>query len=420
MTWADARAAAALVRREYQLSCRGAAFWTIAAGGAALAFWRASGPASTAAMAAYQTWRISVLGLGVLAILVGSAAAARDQREGASELVLSKELGTSPSFVVARFLGIWLSLMSIVVIMLAVASLRQVMGGTPWHVGAYANALVRTLAPMGLATALGFSLTTLFANALAGGVAAVYWVAVPLVSAHLSRAADMTLTQHWPAPALLSGGLIALTATLHGRWLRGRGPGRALLGWLSALLFACAAVVVVSIALDGEDALSSRDPVLSAMATQRVLPEKRAPGFWSPDGEGRLVGMSDLDGRPIALAFWGPGDPESAQVLALLKAAADKFRSADLACVAICVDSDSATVGPFARETGPEVVMLWDRGQHYGDGERWSDSPLGLAYEVRDVPTIFVLDRQRRLVTRIESHALNQLDADLEPLVKPS
>lgn len=223
------------------------------------------------------------------------------------------------------------------------------MGGTPWHVGAYANALVRTLAPMALATALGFSLTTLFANALAGGVAAVYWVAVPLVSAHLPRCRH-DIDPALACPALLSGGLIALTAALHGRWLRGRGPGRALLGWLSALLFACAAVVVVSIALDGEDALSSRDPVLSAMATQRVLPEKRAPGFWSPDGEGRLVGMSDLDGRPIALAFWGPGDPESAQVLALLKAAAGKFRSADLACVAICVDSDSATVGPFARD----------------------------------------------------------------------
>jgi hypothetical protein len=406
-----------LTWREYQLNCRTPAFWVLAAGGAALALWRASMTGATAALAAYHVWRLVVAGVAVLAVLIGGAAAGRDKRDASSELVLAKPLGSSAHLVTARFLGVWLSMVTVAAVMLAAAAARQVIGGTPWHLGAYGNAFVRCLAPLALATCLGFSLTAIFANSLAGAVGALYWLAIPLASAHVPRAADMTLTQHWPAAALLSAGLIMLTAAIWGRAIKGSAQSRAGIGWAAALTIATGLAVAFGIAYSGEDALSARDPVLSAIAAQRLLPKQRAPGFWALDGRRQIVGLGDFDGRPIALAFWGPGDPESARVVALLQRAASKYKDKGLAAISVCLDSDSATVGPFAVEAGPDVTIVWDRGLHYGDGERWSDSPLGLAYDVKAVPTVFLLDEHRRLFSRVEPHAIMALDSELAKLV---
>jgi len=413
----QALATMGLTWREYQLNCRTPAFWALAAGGAGLAVWRASMTGATAALAAYHVWRFVVTGVAVLAVLIGSASAGRDKRDASSELVLAKPLGSSAHLVTARFLGVWLSLVTISGIMLGAAAIRQVIGGTPWHLGAYANAFVRCLAPLALATCLGFSLTAIFANSLAGAVGALYWLAIPLVNAHVPRAADMTPTQHWPAPALLTAGLLMLTAVVYGRAIKGSAQSRARLGWAAAVLIAAGLGAAFDIAYRGEDTLSARDPVLSAIAAQRLLPEQRAPGFWALDGRHRIVGLGDFDGRPIALAFWGPGDPESARVVALLQQAALKYKNQGLASIAVCLDSDSAAAGPFAAEAGPDVTMVWDRGIHYGDGDRWSNSPLGLAYDVRAVPTVFLLDEHRRLFSRVEPHAIMMLDSELAKLV---
>jgi hypothetical protein len=402
---------------ECQLAFRTPAFWALAAGGAAFALWRASVAGATGALAAYHVWRFVVTGLAVLAVLIGSAAAGRDKRDASSEVVLAKPLGSSAYLVTARFLGVWLSFVTLAAVMLAAGAIRQLIGGTPWHIGAYANALVRCLAPLALATCLGFSLTAIFANSLAGAVGALYWLAVPLVHAHVPEAADMTATQHWPVPVLLTAGLLALTATFHGRAIKGSAQSRSRLGWAAVVFIATGLAVAFGIAYDGEDTLSSRDPVLSAMAAQRLLPNERAPGFWALDGQHRIVGLGDFDGRPIVLAFWGPSDPESARVVTILRQVAMKYKDGKLAAIGVCLDSDSATVGPFAVEAGPDVALVWDRGMHYGDGERWSDSPLGLAYEVKGVPTVFLLDGERRLVSRIEPHAIMTLDSEVAKLV---
>jgi len=417
VSWTETRAALRVAWREYQLSYRGATFWGIAAAGSLLAIWRASPAGTSAAMAAYQTLQITLFGIAVLAILVGAAAAARDRREVASELVLAKPMGSTAHLVVARFAGVWLSLLTIVAIMLAAAMVRQAVGGTPWRLGAYGNAFARSLAPIALATAMGFSLTSLLVSPLAAGVAAVYWVCVPLARGYMPWVSDMTPAQHWPVPALLGAALVALAATSYGKALHTPGRGRVGLGGTTGLLFAAAALVILRFVLGGEDALVTRDPVLSAIAAQRSREGERAPGFWLPDGAGRLVGLSDFAGRPVVLAFWGPGSPESARATDILSEAARKYRGRGIACVAVCVDRDSATVGPFGREH-PSLVMLWDRGQHYGDGERWSDSPLGLVYELKEVPTFFLLDRNGTVVNRVEGASAYALETALSDLMR--
>jgi hypothetical protein len=45
--------------------------------------------------------------------------------------------------------------------------------------------------------------------------------------------------------------------------------------------------------------------------------------------------------------------------------------------------------------------MLWDRGRHYGDSLEWSDSPLTVAYGVQEVPSAFLIDRERLLVEEL-------------------
>jgi peroxiredoxin len=414
---AEAAAGLRLIRREYQLAYREPAFRALAIVGALFAILRASTEGATGALASYHVWKLAVSGLAVLAILIGGAAATRDKRDSATEIVLAKSMGSSGYLIVARFLGIWLSFLTVIAIMLAAAAIKQVAGGTPWHLGAYANAFARCLAPLALSTALGFSLTSLLANPLAGAVAALYWIAIPLARAHIPQAADMTVTQHWPAAALIAAGIVALAAALHGRPVRGAGQPRIRLGWAAAALLVAGLSAAVGSAFSGEDTLSHRDEVLSAISAQRLEGSDRAPGFWADDGQHRTIALSDFDGRPIVLAFWGPANPESARVIAVLAEVARKYKNEGVACIAVCLDSDSGTVGPFAREAGPDVTLVWDRGQHYGDGEPWSDSPLGLAYEVKSVPTLFLLDRQRQLATRVDSLAILALDRELTKLV---
>ncbi len=410
MTQSNAQAIISLILREYQLSRRSASFWAVAALGSVLAIWRGSSPGTLAAAAAYQTSQIIVLGVGVMAIVLAGSAAVRDRRRAAEEFVLVKPVGTSPALVLARFAASALSLLTVAAIMLVAAAAAQgVLAGTPVRFAPYAAGLHRSLAPLAVATALGFSLTSLFGTQLAAGVAAVYWVAVPLARPHTPIVLDLTLSQHWPHSALLACALVALTASLHARALRTDPRWGQWMGAASLLLLVAAAFAVLGALRSGDDALIEPDPILAAIATQAVSEGDPAPGFWLSDAGGNLVGLSDFDGRPVVLAFWGPGAPNSVRLLPALDALAGRHSGAGLATVAVCLDRDAAAIRPFAGELRNDVVLLWDRGRHFGDGLEWSDSPLTVAYDVRSVPTVVVLDRQRRIVAVLtEKGALEQ------------
>jgi len=138
--------------------------------------------------------------------------------------------------------------------------------------------------------------------------------------------------------------------------------------------------------------------VLAAIAAQSTRVGPRAPGFWLPDAGGRLVALSDYAGNPILITFWGPAVFESARSLSALRELAE---GSEVTCIAICVDRDRAAMRPFVDEAGPNVVMLWDRGRHFGEGGYSNDSPAAVAYEVGQLPATFVLDDRRRLADTI-------------------
>lgn len=393
MSWYELGLASGITRRELQLSLRGPAFWGLSAAGALYALWRATATGATLALACYQVVQIAVIGLGVVAVLLGGAAAGRDAREQAAELVLAKPLGSRPLVVLSRVAGVWLVLLTIVLVMLAAILLGQLISsGAPWQPAIYGNAFARCLVPIGLAVGLGFTLTTAFASPLAAALAAVYWVAIPLARQHLPAVFDVTVAQHWPMSALFAAGLIGFSSYQHGKAIAGA-PRRGLVFLISAL-FSGGLLAVVSINSSGADALTEPDRVLIAMSHQTAERGARAPGFWLPDVHRQLIGLSDLEGRPVLLAFWGPADPASVSLLATMKTLAARHRD-QLVCVAVCVDRDSAALAPFAHEVGPEVMMLWDRGTHFAPGQLWLDSPVATAYAVEQVPVAFLIDRNR-------------------------
>jgi peroxiredoxin len=367
----EAAAALALIRREYELCCRSPLFYAMAAVGCGLAVWRASAPGTTSALAAYQSVQLITVGLGLIAILLAGSA------------------------------GAWLCALTAAALMLVAASAAQIaLGRTAWHPQTYMGALARCALPLGLASALGFSLASIFTTPLAAAVAAVYWIAIPITQPYMPMVLDWTLGQHWVLTGALLGLCAALAIALYARPMRAERRAGRLAGYAAVGFLVVALAAVLAVTSSGEDALTGPDPILEAMATQSVSSEGRAPGLWLPDARGRLGKLSDFSGRPIALLFWGPETPSSTRALASLEEAAKEFRDAGVSCIAVCVDRDARTVAPFAREV-PDVVMLWDRGRHFGDGLMWSDSPAAIAYGMTGLPTCIVLDRDRRVVATL-------------------
>lgn len=397
--WSKAKTVAALTWREYQLACRAASFWSVAGLGAVIAIWRSSYPGTSAGVAAYQQGQVVLLGIGMIAVLFAGAAAARDSRRGAEDLVFAKPYGCLPPLLMARFLGSVLSLLTLAAITFGAAAAAQAtLAGTRLRLSPYLSAEARSAGPLILAAALGFLLTAAFRTQLASGSAAIYWMAVALARPHTPMVFDMTLSQHWPQCLLLAGALVSLAAWVHGRRLRSEaGPSRAMAAAF-AVLFAATILAVAVSWRSGEDALVNPDPVLAAVASQTVAQDGRAPGFWLRDSDGDLVGLSDFEGRVVVVAFWGPASAASAETLPLLNTLAERYANRPVTILAICEDRDAAAFRSFAGELDDSVILVRDRGSHFGDGMEWSDSPVTVAYGIIDVPTVVVLDRERRIV----------------------
>jgi len=397
MTWSDLRLLFPLVRREFQLGTRGPVFWVVASAGGLYGLWRALGSGGSLALACYQEVQFAVFGLGAAGVFLGGAAAARDLREGARELVLAKHLGNRPLLAMGRCLGAWLSLLAVVLVMLLCVLVGELLsGGEAWGLAVYGNALARVLLPLALATALGFTLTTLFTTPLAAGLAAIYWVAVPLAAAHVPAILDVTVVQHWPMVMLLTLALVALSGWRYGRAIPGI-PRRAA-GVIAAALWVAAGLSLLPLLARGEDAITGVSPVLLRMSAQPSVMGARAPGFWLTSADGHLVGLDDFAGRPVLLVFWSPADAATASTFAMLRRLAVRYRTQRLACLAVGTDHDAAAFAPFVRNAGPEVTVLADRGRHFVPGKTAQDSALMAAYSVDRTPSAFFIGPDRVLV----------------------
>jgi hypothetical protein len=238
-------------------------------------------------------------------------------------------------------------------------------------------------------------------NVLAAAIVGAYWLFVLLWGDFLARIFNFTLSQNWPTYTALS--LAALLGTMViCRRQDGTDPGR------GGRLLAPAAIVLLAVAIltawrcvaRSHDRPLRQDPFALQLASQHINASPRAPGFWLPDQHGKLWRTSSLEGKVAVIAFWSPHVPASVEVLDVLRDVRDDAGADDIACVAVCLADDHAISSHVAREGRYRFPMVTDTGTHF-DPKLKECAPLSEAYDVSDVPAVFVTDRGRRIVGRL-------------------
>ncbi|MBM4783641.1 MAG: TlpA family protein disulfide reductase [Archangiaceae bacterium] len=121
------------------------------------------------------------------------------------------------------------------------------------------------------------------------------------------------------------------------------------------------------------------------------------PGFDLPRLQGGSVKLSDLRGKIVVIDFWATWCPPCRAEMPWLVAMAKKYESRGVVFVAISEDDPPGQV-PLVTEFSREVPGL-ERFAVLGDPEIESQ------YGVTSLPTLFIVDREGRLVQRLQGAA---------------
>jgi len=379
-------------------------------------------------LAAYRAWRLGVLLVGFAALPLMAVAARLDAMSLAADGVEARP-EAAVTRLLARFLGSFLFVLLAYAALIASAWLVQLLLGGPlpagsgerFSLGAPVHAFTAGLPALLYVSALAYCVTVLCPNLLSVAIVALYWLLILLGRDYLSRIFDFALTQNAAPYLLLTAGLMALTMQVTHRRARVGRP------WSPALTVAAAVLLLAGLGATRSLVMARHDPpfhpkpLALAMAGQTIRGHA-LPGFWLPDQHGRRTGLHDLGAGPLVIAFWSPARPDSAAVLAYLQSLHRQYGHAGLRVVAICLADDWSVARRFARERGYRFPMLTDTGCHWA--ERLDTcAPLAEAYEIRELPTVFLAAADRRIITQwyglpagVWDEVARQLPALLPPL----
>ena len=376
-------------------------------------------------LAAYRAWRLGVLLVGFAALPLMAVAARLDALSLAADGVDSRPRSALVRLL-ARFVGSFLFILLAYAVLIATAWLAQLLlggslpagSGGRFSLGAPVHAFLAGLPALLYVSALAYCITVLCPNLLSVAIIALYWLLILLGRDYLSRIFDFTLTQNALPYLLLTVGLMALTLQVtHWRARVGR-PWSPALAATAALLLLIGLGAAHSLVMTRHDPPFHPKPLALAMAGQSVR-NGFVPGFWLPDQRCRRTGLHDLGPGPLVIAFWSPARPESVAVLAHLQLLHAQYGARGLHVVAICLADDWSVAGRLARERGLHFPMLTDTGCHWAD-KLDTCAPLAEAYEVNDLPAVFMADASRRLVTQwtgLPSEAWAELEQKLPALL---
>jgi thiol-disulfide isomerase/thioredoxin len=129
---------------------------------------------------------------------------------------------------------------------------------------------------------------------------------------------------------------------------------------------------------------SSGSPGLDPRGTPEALPDLSLP-----DLAGRPRALSEFRGAPLLLDVWATWCDPCRHSLPEWDALATELGPRGLQVVAVNIDSADAPVDSFARRLAPNLLVLRDPGLS-----------LPNALEVPVMPTLFVIDREGRIVGR--------------------
>lgn len=383
-----------LARYEFRLGWRSRGFWALTAGCALIVAGSSAQPGTPAALAADFVVRFSAAGLGFVAIFWLGGVACRDLNLNADDLLLSKP--QSPAqWLLARFLGHYALLLSIVGWELGAAALaHRFYGGTPWRGIAYVEAWGATLVPLLFLGALGFTMSLLIGTPIAAGAPAVYWLSVLLGHPTLSPLFNPSLGQNRGIYGCLALGVLGLGLTLY-RWrLRVRPAKRGVI--MAGVLLALGLGRGYWQANRTHDPSVHTLPLFTAIAAQHLQKGKRAPGFWLPDQQGRLVGLHQFAGEVLVVGLWSPLIRESVPLLQDLALLQQEFREKGVTCIAVCIADDHTTARRFAHANRFDYPQLMDIGGHWAQPLR-RGSPIAEAYDADWLPQVVITDQERRV-----------------------
>ena len=160
--------------------------------------------------------------------------------------------------------------------------------------------------------------------------------------------------------------------------------------WMSGLLLACFMLASPSLCAQNP----AEEDLDLKYATELLPPGTAAPKFKLNDLDGKPVKLSSFRGKNVVLVFWASWCPDCRAEVPLLKAMHAAADPDKVAFVSISFDRDKDKWKSYVTENELPGIQLFDPA-----GKK--DSPVGKAYGVRWIPSLYLIgpDGRIRLAT---------------------
>ena len=115
----------------------------------------------------------------------------------------------------------------------------------------------------------------------------------------------------------------------------------------------------------------------------------RAPSFTITDIDGKKISLGSMSGKVVVLDFWATWCAPCKASTRELEKLNEKYKDRNIVILGISMDEGKSAVErvkEFAGNNGLTYRMLID------------DGLVSKAYSVRNIPALFILDRQQRII----------------------
>ncbi len=137
--------------------------------------------------------------------------------------------------------------------------------------------------------------------------------------------------------------------------------------------------------------------------TKHYSDPKPAPGFALPDLEHSTHRLSDYQGKVLIVSFWATWCAPCIKELPSLTRAADLLQDEGVRVVAVNVGEGVEDVERFLARSPSDLMFLLDE-----------QSRISSAWDVRALPTAYVVDKQGRIAMRV----IGGLEWDSEAMLR--